>query len=146
MTRVHTFILVSYTSSLLFIYSASRGFVTHTLTRSPTGLMSLPPFHPLVELYNIKDYPMAKDFIMSCDVTALPHSYITTTTMLLSRERIQTYPLTFYPLLRPLSLAPYFLPSPLWFGEFVQMGQQQVKGARAKVPPFDLNAAGHAAH
>lgn len=58
-----------------------------------------------------------------CDVTGLPHSGITTTTILLSLGRswtdLQNFPLTFYPLLshsrRPfpfLSLAQYFPQNP----------------------------------
>lgn len=62
MIHAHTHVLVSLTQSLslLLIYSSSS-FVIHTHTH--TGLISLPPFHPLVEPYNIRDNPVANDFM-----------------------------------------------------------------------------------
>ncbi len=77
--HAHAHILVSLThpSSLLLIYSSSRSFVIHTHTHTQTGLISLPPFHPLVEPYNIRDYPVANDFMtLWCHRTSAFTNYI----------------------------------------------------------------------
>lgn len=48
----------------------------HTQTRTLTGLMSLPPFHPLTEPYNIWHIPVASDFMtLWCHTTSAFTNY-----------------------------------------------------------------------
>ena len=172
MIHAHAYVLVSYTrpSSLLLIYSSSRSFVIHT--QSHTGLISLPPFHPLVEPYNIVGTTQWQMSSWRCDVTGLPHSWITPTTILLSPERIWL-PVDIQPTSVSLSLSlslctlsSRFLSVLLFessqtqrsrvnvceFHKFVQIAQQQPlcpqKGQKAiaKVPLFDPDNISHSPH
>lgn len=165
-TVIHIHTLVT------FVRRHCYEFLSREWALSHISLMSLPPFHPLTEPYNIWHIPVASDFMtLWCHTT----SAFTTTTMLLSLRRIhpdlQNEPLTFSPL-PPLSLSlspPSLLHSrsslSFWFSraleswvnwcefhKFVQMQRQQSlcprRGQKARAGALlrDLHTVRHTPH
>lgn len=93
-------------------------FPAGALRHSHTGLISLAPFHPLVEPSDITGMTQWPKSSWRCDVTGLPHSRSAATMMLLSPKGNLTGPPQVPPdiLAASLSLSPSFpCPLPLWY-------------------------------